>query len=184
MPLPDPRAQFIISQAMHQLSTLFTAPWPVQPATPPRHPSSAPKFSFSPHTPRHPFIFDSSASPGTLPTSSPPSLESSSRSFASSPLHRHGRTAKASLVPRSRSRGRHVSFQDDDVVGRRQRPARRQADDSGSFLELRRDSSGSCDLSEARIDVRPRARTPGPPVSPPSARRRHSGVASKTRDPI
>ncbi|KAJ7792433.1 hypothetical protein B0H13DRAFT_774421 [Mycena leptocephala] len=31
IPLQDPRAQFIISQAMQQLSALFTAPWAAQP---------------------------------------------------------------------------------------------------------------------------------------------------------
>ncbi|KAJ7929371.1 hypothetical protein B0H13DRAFT_2310814 [Mycena leptocephala] len=71
MPLQD-RAQFIISQAMHQLSSLFTAPWPAQPFTPPRRLSSAASTSGSslyssypttPHRPHtHPDVFDSGAS--------------------------------------------------------------------------------------------------------------------------
>ncbi|KAJ7675797.1 hypothetical protein DFH06DRAFT_1170558 [Mycena polygramma] len=118
VPLHDPRAQFIIAQAMHQLSTLFTAPWPAQPFTPPRHPSSARPSSASgsssysyPTTPHHPhtspYVFDSGASVGSLPPSSPPS----SSPPPSSPLRR------ASLVPRSRSRGRRVSFKlDGDLM--------------------------------------------------------------------
>lgn len=114
IPLQD-HAQFIISQAMHQLSTLFTAPWPTQPFTPPRHPSSTASASqFTPYsypaTPRHPhthpYVFDSGASVGTLPPSSPPGSPPPS----SSPLRSNGPSRRASLVPRSRSRGRRVSF--------------------------------------------------------------------------
>ncbi|KAJ7044154.1 hypothetical protein C8F04DRAFT_691078 [Mycena alexandri] len=142
MPLPDPRA-FIISQAIHQLSTLFTSPYSAQPLTP-RHPSSSSTFGFSPyshlpfhpHTPLHPFVFESNAgaSTGTLPTSSLPASETSS----SSPLCAHSGTAKPSLVPRSRSRGRHVSFKMDEdppndvVTVTRQR---QRTDDSGSVSD-------------------------------------------------
>ncbi|KAJ7459881.1 hypothetical protein FB451DRAFT_563883 [Mycena latifolia] len=113
MPLQDLRAQFIISQAMHQLSTLYAAPWSAaQPFTPPRRssassgtsPHSYPTTPHHPHT--HPYVFDSGASRGTLPPSSPPG--SSPSSLASSPIHGAGR--RSSLVPRSRSRGRRVSF--------------------------------------------------------------------------
>ncbi|KAJ7771862.1 hypothetical protein B0H16DRAFT_1685717 [Mycena metata] len=115
MPLQDPRAQFIISQAMHQLSTLFTAPWPAQPYTPHRASSSARAASTSApspyypypttphHTHTHPYVFDSGASVGTLPPSSPPDS-----SPPSSSPHR------PSLVSRSRSRGRRVSFKLDN----------------------------------------------------------------------
>ncbi|KAJ7761494.1 hypothetical protein DFH07DRAFT_815179 [Mycena maculata] len=121
MPLQDPRAQFIISQAMHQLSTLFTAPWSAQPFTPPRHPSAAHSASgtspysyptTTPHHPHtHPYVFDSGASVGTLPPSSPPGS-----SPTSSPTHGHSTGRRASLVPRSRSRGRRVSFRIDGEV--------------------------------------------------------------------
>ncbi|KAJ7672735.1 hypothetical protein B0H17DRAFT_1083801 [Mycena rosella] len=123
MPLQDPRAQFIISQAMqqamHQLSTLYAAPWSAQPFTPPRHPPSArsasssgssPYYPTTPHHPHtHPYVFNSGASMGTLPPSSPPGS-----SPASSPVRGAGR--RASLVPRSRSRGRRVSFRLDEEL--------------------------------------------------------------------
>ncbi|KAF7359458.1 hypothetical protein MSAN_01288500 [Mycena sanguinolenta] len=109
MPLQE-QAQFIISQAMHQLSTLFTAPWPAQPFTPSRHLVAAGSTSHYPSTPHrphtHPYVFDSGASVGTLPPSSPP--ESSPP--PSSPSHGSGTGRRASLVPRSCSRGRRVSF--------------------------------------------------------------------------
>ncbi|KAF8185035.1 hypothetical protein K438DRAFT_1974239 [Mycena galopus ATCC 62051] len=117
VPLQE-HAQFIISQAMHQLSTLFTTPWPAQPFTPPRHSSATASTSqstpyFYPTTPHHPhahpYVFDSGASVGTLPPSSP--LGSSPPS--SSPSRSNG-ARRASLVPRSRSRGRRVSFKLDD----------------------------------------------------------------------
>ncbi|KAJ6547216.1 hypothetical protein B0H19DRAFT_1266152 [Mycena capillaripes] len=113
MPLQE-HAQFIISQAMLQLSTLLTAARPVYP---PRNSSSAASTSgtspyFHPTTPHrphtHPYSFGSGASVGTLPPSSPPGS-----SPASSPI-RNDSGRRASLVPRSRSRGRRVNFKVDD----------------------------------------------------------------------
>ncbi|KAJ7095845.1 hypothetical protein B0H15DRAFT_75021 [Mycena belliarum] len=116
IPLEDPRTQFIISQAMqamHQLSALYAAPWSAQPFTPPRRPPATPSSGASlsyPTTPHHPhaypYVFESGASAGTLPPSSPPG--SSPSSPVSSPVH--GASRRSSLVPRSRSRGRRVSF--------------------------------------------------------------------------
>ncbi|KAJ7505298.1 hypothetical protein B0H11DRAFT_1977954 [Mycena galericulata] len=122
MPLQDPRAQFIITQAVHQLHALYTTSWPAQPFTPPRRTSTARSASASgsspysyPRTPHHPhtypYGFDSGASSATLPPSSPPS--SSPTSLPSSPIHGHGGGRRASLVSRSRSRGRRVSFRID-----------------------------------------------------------------------
>ncbi|KAJ6513808.1 hypothetical protein C8R47DRAFT_1207100 [Mycena vitilis] len=150
IPLQD-HAQFIISQAMHQLSTLFTTPWPVRPFTPPRHSSSASSASGSspfpyPTTPhhQHPYVypFSSGASTGTLPPSSPP---------VSPPSSSPTRNQRASLVPRSRSRGRRVSFkvedqrnvdvdtQDTPASGRHSHPKKHEElDDSGPSL-MRKD---------------------------------------------
>ncbi|KAK7023818.1 hypothetical protein R3P38DRAFT_2463565, partial [Favolaschia claudopus] len=115
MPIQD-QAQMIISQAMLQLSTLLTAPWPGQPSTPSGHrhstaptPSRSSSFVYptTPHHPHtHPYVFNSGASVGTLPPSSPPS---------SSPIRSSSAGRRASLVPRSRSRGRRVSFKVDDL---------------------------------------------------------------------
>ncbi|KAJ7288335.1 hypothetical protein C8J57DRAFT_1279892 [Mycena rebaudengoi] len=132
IPLQDPRAQLIISQAMqqamHQLSNLFAGPWtPGQPFTPPRHPPSTRSTSGSgsspysyPSTPHHPhaypYVFNSGTSAGTLPPSSPPT--SSPPSLASSPI-RAGRPPsrpRSSLVSQSRSRGRRVSFTMEDEL--------------------------------------------------------------------
>ncbi|KAJ6613324.1 hypothetical protein B0H10DRAFT_2049209 [Mycena sp. CBHHK59/15] len=196
-PLQDPRAQIIISQAMHQamhqLSTLFTAPWMAGPPyTPPRHPSSsrpAPAPGSSPYsyptTPHHPhaypYIFDSGVSTGTLPPSSPP--DSSPPSLASSPTHVHSANQtlgrRASLVPRSRSRGRRVSFrleEDGEDVQEEVAQADELVDcgDSGRSSAKRRDKGKakmvdtSSDSEAAKVDSRSRtverAQTPGPPI--------------------
>ncbi|KAJ7212091.1 hypothetical protein GGX14DRAFT_542619 [Mycena pura] len=115
MPFPDPRAQLLIlQQAMHQLSSLWSAaPWPGQPLTPSHHTAGLGSSPYSyPSTPHrrhaHPYVFDSGASLGTLPPSSPPS--GSPSSLASSPTHGHVVARRPSLVSRSRSRGRRVSF--------------------------------------------------------------------------
>ncbi|KAJ6585012.1 hypothetical protein B0H19DRAFT_1249916 [Mycena capillaripes] len=218
IPLHDPRAQFIISQAMHQLSSLFTAPWAAQPFTPPRHSSSArsaPASGSSPYsyptTPHHPHIqpyaFDSGASAGTLPPSSPPGSSPPS----SSPLHSAGR--RASLVPRSRSRGRHVSFKIDrdlrdaevdahvDARARQQMEDSEESDNTGSPSVSRRDEkkqmvanlSDSETNAHSRISVRQiefsnkaragltaRAQTPGPPIAQPSPTARRRANVSPT----
>lgn len=118
-PLYDPRAQYIISQAMHQLSALATS-WPgvehhpLPPAHPPytpsRHrgfPGSASSSMYNTPTQRmhpHPYDYDPNLSRGTLPPSSP--------DFQSSPTPEGVQTSgrASSLVARSRSRGRRVSF--------------------------------------------------------------------------
>ncbi|KAJ7150316.1 hypothetical protein C8R46DRAFT_501169 [Mycena filopes] len=142
MSLPDPRAQPIISQATHQLSTVYRAL-----ACPTRDtsPSSTPKFFFHPHTPRHPFIFDSGAPPGTLR-----SLRY--RSSLLRGLLRHPRYT--GMVGRRRPRW--SLSRSARQLSRRRRgrwsPAP-SADDSGSFLGLRsctESSSGSCNLSAER----------------------------------
>ncbi|KAK0221842.1 hypothetical protein IW262DRAFT_933946 [Armillaria fumosa] len=130
-PLYDPRAQYIISQAMHQLSALVASlpgveHHPLPPAHPPYTPSRHRGFSGSAsssmyNTPTqrmhpHPYDYDSALSRGTLPPSSP--------DFQSSPTPERVQTSSraSSLVARSRSRGRRVSFrieeEEADIVER------------------------------------------------------------------
>ncbi|KAF8073630.1 hypothetical protein FPV67DRAFT_1778255 [Lyophyllum atratum] len=119
-PIPDPRAQYIITQAMQQLSALVGGPW-----TPPQHPPARGSTPYTPshhhHHPHHhsdasgsmystpvhhphpyPYSYNPSMSNATLPPDSSP-LASSSSSSSSGVRHK-------SLVKRSRSRGRRVSF--------------------------------------------------------------------------
>ncbi|EKM79365.1 hypothetical protein AGABI1DRAFT_128521 [Agaricus bisporus var. burnettii JB137-S8] len=114
-PFADTRAQQIITQAMHQLAALFWTPTHPVPANPmypypsPHHtyPSVGPNFLHS--TPDHPhpypFTFDPSLSAASLPPSSPEP--------PSSPLK--PRERRKSLVSRSYSRGRRVSFCADEI---------------------------------------------------------------------
>ncbi|RDB14558.1 hypothetical protein Hypma_016226 [Hypsizygus marmoreus] len=125
-PIPDPRAQFIISQAMHQLSALVSGgPWT---------PQVAPPHSSAPHTPSHyrhyrdpassmystpthhphpyPYSYDPNISRATLPPDSPP-VHSSPVTVASSSS---GHIRPKSLVRRSQSRGRRVSFRIEEGV--------------------------------------------------------------------
>ncbi|KAJ7109755.1 hypothetical protein C8R43DRAFT_1042902 [Mycena crocata] len=198
IPLQDPRAQFIISQAMqqamHQLSTLFTAPWSAQPFTPPRHPSSSRSANSSPysypttpHRPHsYPYVFNSGASVGTLPPSSP---IDSSPSLSSSPTRGSGAGRRASLVPRSRSRGRRVSFRLDEqgtpeesiehseLRGRRryETQAHQEFDDTGpgpsgtKRKDKGKEKMAGTDLSDpetgAQRRLAERAQTPGPPIA-------------------
>ncbi|KAF8967049.1 hypothetical protein BDZ97DRAFT_1917002 [Flammula alnicola] len=113
-PIPDPRAQLIITQAMQQLSALVGAPWTsphqyidgTMPHTPShRHQSSRPS-NASYTTPTHhhhpyPYTYDPNLSHATLPPDSP--------DFESAPENPSPPRRK-SLVRRSRSRGRRVSF--------------------------------------------------------------------------
>ncbi|TFK74871.1 hypothetical protein BDN72DRAFT_832982 [Pluteus cervinus] len=109
-PLPDPRAQLILAQAMHQLHALYTSPWtPQRAATPIPYPSPQyyshlpPVYATPTHTPHsYAYTHDSNASRETIPPETP-----------SSPVRERRKT----LVERSRSRGRRVSFKmegDDD----------------------------------------------------------------------
>ncbi|KAH9480531.1 hypothetical protein JR316_0007131 [Psilocybe cubensis] len=112
-PLPDPRAQLIISQAMQQLSALVGATWtPLQqymegsvPNTPHRrHDVRLPNGPFiTPTHHPHPYsyMYDPALSNATLPPESS-ECDSSPTKLSS------GR--RKSLVKRSRSRGRRVSF--------------------------------------------------------------------------
>ena len=114
-PIPDPRAQYIITQAMHQLSSLVGSPWA------PPHDSS-----FTPHTPsrRHqsrransvfntpyhphpyPYSYDPNFSLATLPPESPELISSPEKLS-------HGPRKSLIARARSHSRGRRVSFKTD-----------------------------------------------------------------------
>ncbi|KAF9013393.1 hypothetical protein BDQ17DRAFT_1343349 [Cyathus striatus] len=105
-PIPDPRAQIIVAHAMQQLSALVG--WGTSPGIPftpsRRHGHSSPGLMYS--TPTHhvfPYMFDPNMSNATLPPDSP-NLQSSPDIAP----------RKKSLVRRSRSRGRRVSFKVDN----------------------------------------------------------------------
>lgn len=125
----DPRAQFIISQAMHQLSALVAGgPWtppgprshtPV-PYTPTHH-HQFPRHSGSGRsqtmyiTPTHhphpyPYVYDPAFSGATMPPDSPELHSSLTASGIGDGVRRK------SLVGRSRSRGRRVSFHVEEVT--------------------------------------------------------------------
>ncbi|KAF9046449.1 hypothetical protein BJ165DRAFT_1163559 [Panaeolus papilionaceus] len=102
-PIPDPRAQFIITQAMQQLSALVTGSWipPYDGGTPTYYPDPRYPNTYTTPTHRRPSRYDPDFSNATHPPDSPePSPEKSVR--------------RKSLVRRSRSRGRRVSFHIDD----------------------------------------------------------------------
>ncbi|KAJ3568753.1 hypothetical protein NP233_g5509 [Leucocoprinus birnbaumii] len=110
-PVADPRAQQIITSAMQQLAALLWTPPThsnssalMYPYTPTHHRYSSVGPSLMHSTPNHPhpypFSFDPSFSRATLPPSSPEP--------PSSPVK--PRERKKSLVSRSHSRGRRVSF--------------------------------------------------------------------------
>ncbi|KAJ7250847.1 hypothetical protein B0H12DRAFT_1120086 [Mycena haematopus] len=201
IPCHDPRAQYIISQAMAQLSTLFTAPWSAQPFTPPRHSSARtprPSPYLHPHHPdAHPYSFNSGPSAGTLPPSSPPSSSSPSRS------HSDGR--RGSLVSRSYSRGRRVSFEIDHDLGQNQVEAAEASSHSRQEMERASDNNGAsykgkkqmrvANLSETKAEaglrmdniktrsgVSTRAQTPGPraAVSRPAPTIKPKGKTRRT----
>ena len=107
-PIPDPRAQLIITQAMHRLSALVSTPWMSThdpsfiPHTPSRRDQSRRANSVF-NTPYHPhpypYSYDPNLSIPTLPPESSPEPTSSPEKLL----------AKAS----SRSRKRKVSFKID-----------------------------------------------------------------------
>ncbi|KXN93412.1 hypothetical protein AN958_00336 [Leucoagaricus sp. SymC.cos] len=114
-PIADPRAQQIITSAMQQLAALLWTPpthsnpaTPMYPYTPAHHRFSSVGPSFVQSTPDHPhpypFSFDPAFSKATFPPSSPDP--------PSSPVK--PRERKKSLVARSHSRGRRVSFSVDE----------------------------------------------------------------------
>ncbi|KAF5315026.1 hypothetical protein D9619_006981 [Psilocybe cf. subviscida] len=145
--IPDPRAQLIIAQAMHQLSALVGGAWPQPPYSEsyiPRTPSS--HRHQHPHQPQHnqhrqgsqlplpplgsyitpshrrppePY-YDPDFSYATMPPDSP---EVNSSPDKSSPPN----ARRKSIVGRSRSRGRRVSFHFDEESGTREREALQQS---------------------------------------------------------
>ncbi|KAJ7863084.1 hypothetical protein B0H14DRAFT_2739240 [Mycena olivaceomarginata] len=184
--LQDPRAQYIISQAMHQLSTLFTVPWPAQPLTPTGHSSPArlaPASGRSPYsyptTPHHrntyPYGFGPGASAATLSPSSPPSS-----SPFSSPLRGSGDGRRGSLVPRSRSRGRRVSFKlDGDLrhISNLEESSDNAGPSSGKKQMVTNPSDSETEADEGATQISviitpsrlsARAQTPGPPIPCPT----------------
>lgn len=106
-PIPDPRAQFIISQAMHQLSALVGGPWPAPgvPYTPSRRRDQGhqPMYITPTHHP-HPYTYayNPEFSNATAPPDTPEAM--------SSPGEPKENGRRKSLVERSKSRGRRVSF--------------------------------------------------------------------------
>ncbi|KAG6910696.1 hypothetical protein DXG01_008740 [Tephrocybe rancida] len=116
-PFQDPRAQHIFTQAIQQIFALGSAPWgPPPPArgstpfTPTHHRrhradhTPASMYSTPMHHPHpYPYSYDPMMSGATLPPSSPEIPPSSS-----------GGPHRKSLVKRSRSRGRNVSFKEED----------------------------------------------------------------------
>ncbi|KAG6832003.1 hypothetical protein H0H92_006039 [Tricholoma furcatifolium] len=123
-PLQDPRAQYIVTQAMQQLLALGSGTW-VPPPHPNRgstpftpthhqrhHPEHLPVHVYA--TPTHhihpyPYSYDPMLSNATLPPDSP-DVHPSPRVNANS-IPR-----KKSLVKRSQSRGRRVSFKGEDII--------------------------------------------------------------------
>ncbi|KAF5382535.1 hypothetical protein D9615_002803 [Tricholomella constricta] len=128
-PIPDPRAQLIITQALHQLSALVGGAWTPLPPPPGSHIRGSTPFMPSRHrhyrtdvpgsiysTPTHhphpyPYAYDPNMSRATLPPDSP-------EVRSSSPLMESvsGGGRRKSLVRRSQSRGRRVSFRLEEGV--------------------------------------------------------------------
>ncbi|KAK7048386.1 hypothetical protein R3P38DRAFT_1862162 [Favolaschia claudopus] len=199
-PIQDPRAQIILAQAMQQLSALFT-PWSTPFTNQPRQSSSVRTVASGPspytypmtppHQHAHRHVFDSGASSiGTLPPSSPPGSPASLSD--SSPLRSHGDGRRGSLVPRSHSRGRRVTFKIDEEIhqsGRRDDSCQdnmKKASTKDDALPSRRkkrkqnvvarhpdtdsDDADSIPRDEVTITRKPaRAQTPGPSTSPRSS---------------
>ncbi|CAA7261405.1 unnamed protein product [Cyclocybe aegerita] len=200
-PIPDPRAQFIITQAMQQLSALVGSPWPPPhygdgsiPHTPSRRKgkrASSVAYTTPPHHPHpYPYVYDPNFSHATLPPESE-SSESESPEPSSS-----GR--RKSLVKRSRSRGRRVSFKVEDEVqspvdvsssplGKRPSKGRLKnapGEDERPPKSMKRKGKGkakeeeeySSDAPDSDIEVRGRAfvrgQTPGPSSSDAQKRER------------
>ena len=125
-PIPDPRAQFIITQAMHQLSALtaWTPPLdsPFILHTPSRHHQSRRAdsiFNTPIHTHPYPYSYDPNLSLATSPPESSPEPISSPEKLSSSSSS-HGPRKSSMARARSRSRTRRVSFNidgDSDHVG-------------------------------------------------------------------
>ncbi|PPQ66267.1 hypothetical protein CVT24_007285 [Panaeolus cyanescens] len=199
-PIPDPRAQFIITQAMQQLSALVTGGW-----APPQHYDGATPSTYYPDprypnpyvTPTHrrPSGYNSNFSNATLPPDSPePSPEKSST----------GR--RKSLVRRSRSRGRRVSFHfDGKIASTGKSPSPPVEDDldssptkrahersqkrgtpfsgKGKARETTYESSENSEIESDGPSTYVRGQTPGPSWQPGEreyAKIRHSSHKSKS----
>ncbi|KAG6819991.1 hypothetical protein H0H93_006694 [Arthromyces matolae] len=140
-PLQDPRVHHIFTQAMQQIFALGSTTWGPPPPTPHGHqtrgstpftpvhhhrrqyrhghtelsqpPPPLPPIYSTPvhHSHPYPYSYDPMLSNGTLPPSSP-EPPSSSPGMSASNRHR-----RKSIVKRSQSRGRHVSFMDEKGEG-------------------------------------------------------------------
>ncbi|KAF9464168.1 hypothetical protein BDZ94DRAFT_1257174 [Collybia nuda] len=184
-PIPDPRAQYIITQAMHQLSALVGGSWAPPgshhrnstPFTPShnRHQSRALGSTYSTPTHQHPYpySYDASLSKGTLPPDSPEAQSSSpvSNTFA----------RRKSLVKRSRSKGRRVSFRiEQEIIDTNDIPSNHAGRDEDDYLEISPDRNNEGledDAQPSRGRSFTRAQTPGPPVRDPPLEP-HSGKPS------
>ncbi len=174
MPIPDPRAQFIIAQALQQLSALVGMPWQPpslhsdgsEPHTPSRrHQMQPPGYLYA--TPNRQSHVDSNFSHATFPPETP-EYDDLAQEHSGSPKRR-------ALVHRSHSRGRRVSFKVDDKSPSKRSQLNSEFEES-KFL-LHQEEWSSEDVSEYEQDKPPvqpryvRGQTPGPPNSHPSRRR-------------
>ncbi|KAG6868620.1 hypothetical protein C0993_000210 [Termitomyces sp. T159_Od127] len=206
-PLHDPRAQYIFTHAMQQIFALGSGAWappppPARGSTPftPKHhhchrEDLAPPQIYS--TPMHhphpyPFSYDPILSRATLPPSSPEVSSSPSVSASG------GRPRRKSLVQRSQSRGRRVSFKDEesdidrlsgpDAYSDGARPPDRWHDSSGSKELVKKgkgkgkeSAHGGRSMSEAEPEpiYRPQVRNRGRPPK----RHQTPGPSPREKDP-
>jgi hypothetical protein len=162
-PLQDPRAQLIISAAMHQLSCLVSggAPYPYPPPPTAHWTPYAPQL---PHSYRHSMgagAASSSTTPGpAYAPKHPDTLPPSSPEPPSSPV----RPRAASLVRRGRSRGRRVSFK----LGSGSENDKGESAGKGpsKTKDVGHDNERGRKLSRERMQ------TPGPPSRPSPATKR------------
>ncbi|KAG6845126.1 hypothetical protein H0H87_000553 [Tephrocybe sp. NHM501043] len=184
-PFQDPRAQHIVTQAIQQILALSSASWGLPPpnrgSTPftpqhyrhhPRADSHGPPMYSTPmhHPHPYPYSYDPMMSNATLPPSSPEAGHSSPpRRSASASVPR-----RKSLVKRSRSRGRTVSFEDEEnEVESDDNPTEKthaRAEESRSKERRSDDRDYRVSESENRSDkphnrTPKRHQTPGPPLS-------------------
>jgi hypothetical protein len=204
-PIQDPRAQLIITHAMQQLSALVGAPWvlghpypgavPHTPAQTHRHVSEQPSNSqyVTPTHHRHPYPY--SYDPHLSHATSPPDSPDNDSSPKNSPP-----ALRRTLVRRSRSRGRRVSFvveednQDSDVMelpssplGLQLSTATPRSQERMKAPKARADSVPPSDVNSvvesdnlSRANRFPRGRTPGPSVEVPTPGNR---ALLKSRNP-
>ncbi|KIM43310.1 hypothetical protein M413DRAFT_401292 [Hebeloma cylindrosporum] len=191
-PIQDARAQLIITQAMQQLSALVGAPWipghPYPGAVPhtPTHrhvserPSNNQFVTPTHHHHPYPYSYDPQLSHATLP---PDSSDNESSPENSPPARRR------TLVRRSRSRGRRVSFvieednKDSDVMELSTNPPgltlSKGISRSQKGTMVTTDSVPTFDADGAGSMNR-RGQTPGPSIKPPV---RGNGTTSSTNKP-